>query len=704
MMRKETMGREIFAVGLGFALLFAVGAESVDARTVIGTLRVDNSTRAGTDGNGRVLLFAPNPVNPGSSISHFDSSAMPDLLMEPNNSPNQTFGALDLTRPQMLDIGWNAGSSNIQLRIADEANQGFNDPALGGQRLQAMQFAAGIWAGVLRSSVTLNVEIRFRDLDCSNGSGVLAQAGPQFIFDDFPGAPVGGTWYHGALAEALSGQNLSLQDTSNADAGELALTFNSRIDQACLGSGSRYYYGTNGNTPQGAVNFVQVALHEMAHGLGFSSLIDETNGALFLGRPDIFSRFILDNTRGLRWHQMTPGQRVASAVNTGNLAWAGNRVTSAAPSFLQPAPAFTISEPDTIAGRYQISTAEFGPAVSNNAISGEIIQATDGSTAGNQACGAIVNGSELAGGIALIDRGACNFTVKVRNAQNVGARAVVIVNNEPGAPIPMGGDDNSIGIPSVMISQADGNRIKAALAEPPPFDPGTLSWSTADVQVDETGGNLSLTVRRTQGSDGDVTVDYETVEGSSVTSATAGEDFQTTSGTLTFSDGDDGDQTVSVRIFNDDASEETETFTVRLFGVTGGASLGSPATLTVSIVDDEPCIVDEQTLCLQGGRFRVRVDWRDADNVSGVGTVVPGGTDDSSLFWFFEQDNWELLVKLLNGCGINQRYWVFAAATTDVEYNLRVTDTQTGASRVYTNPLGTASDAVTDGNAFATCP
>ena len=677
---------------------------AAEARTVIGSLQVDSNNRAGTDGNGRVLLYAPNPVEPGSSISHFDVSAAPDLLMEPSSSPGQTFGSLDLTRRQMFDIGWTGGSSNIQLRITDGPGQGFNDSSLGAQRLQAMQFAAGVWAAALRSPVTLNVEIGFDDLECSNGSGVLAQAGPQFIFDNFPGAPVGGTWYPGALAEALSGQNLSLEDDSNPDAGELALTFNSRIDQGCLGSGSRFHYGTSGNGPQGTIAFVNIALHEMGHGLGFSSLVNEATGSQFQGRPDIFSRFILDNTQGQRWHQMTNGGRAASAVNTGNVVWAGDQVTAGAPSFLQPAPAFLITEPDSLAGRYQISTAEFGPALSASAVTGEIALATDGTANGNQACNGVVNGSDIAGGIALIDRGNCNFTVKVRNAQNAGARAVVVVNNEAGAPIPMGGTDNSIVIPSVMISRADGDRIKAALAEPPPFDPGTLRFTSSSAQVTEGNRTVTFTVRRSSGTDGEVSVDVATTSGTSVTSATSGEDFEPVSTTLTFADGDDADQTVAVQILDDGDSEETETFNLRLSNVQGGASLGNPSTVTITVVDDEPCIVDERTLCQQNGRFRVRIDWRNASNQRGVGTVVPGGTDDSSLFWFFEEENWEMLVKILNGCSINQRYWVFAAATTDVEYTLRVTDTQTGATRTYTNPLGTAADAITDGNAFATCP
>ncbi len=59
--------------------------------------------------------------------------------------------------------------------------------------------------------------------------------------------------------------------------------------------------------------------------------------------------------------------------------------------------------------------------------------------------------------------------------------------------------------------------------------------------------------------------------------------------------------------------------------------------------------------------------------------------------------------RVLDGCAINDRFWVFAAGATSVEYTLRVTDTETGAVNEYVNPLGNAADALTDTQAFATC-
>jgi hypothetical protein len=83
--------------------------------------------------------------------------------------------------------------------------------------------------------------------------------------------------------------------------------------------------------------------------------------------------------------------------------------------------------------------------------------------------------------------------------------------------------------------------------------------------------------------------------------------------------------------------------------------------------------------------------------------VVPFGSDDSGLLWFFHPDNWEMLVKVLDGCALNEHFWVFAAATTTVEYTLRVTDTATGEVREYLNAAGTPASALTDTEAFAAC-
>lgn len=104
------------------------------------------------------------------------------------------------------------------------------------------------------------------------------------------------------------------------------------------------------------------------------------------------------------------------------------------------------------------------------------------------------------------------------------------------------------------------------------------------------------------------------------------------------------------------------------------------------------------------GRFRISATWRDFQGHTGSGTFVPLGSDETGILWFFSPSNFELMIKVLNGCGLNNRYWVFFAALTNVEFHVTVLDTWTGVSKTYDNALGVSAAAQTDSNAFMTCP
>ncbi len=144
------------------------------------------------------------------------------------------------------------------------------------------------------------------------------------------------------------------------------------------------------------------------------------------------------------------------------------------------------------------------------------------------------------------------------------------------------------------------------------------------------------------------------------------------------------------------ASSDADGTPTQLFDCHGGANqIWRPAA--------EVCTRDSNGLCLNQERFRVDLDWHSFDSTFGSGKAVPVGGGDSGLLWFFEADNWEMLIKVLDGCAINDRFWVFAAATTTVEYDLRVTDTALGTVRDYFNLLGNSAAAINDTGAFANC-
>jgi hypothetical protein len=94
-------------------------------------------------------------------------------------------------------------------------------------------------------------------------------------------------------------------------------------------------------------------------------------------------------------------------------------------------------------------------------------------------------------------------------------------------------------------------------------------------------------------------------------------------------------------------------------------------------------------LCLQGGRFRVSASFTDHDGNSGVASPV-AMTAETGTFWFFGPSNRELMVKVLDGCGVNDNFWVYAAGLTDVGVVLTVTDTTFDLTRQYTRAAGGA--------------
>ena len=86
-------------------------------------------------------------------------------------------------------------------------------------------------------------------------------------------------------------------------------------------------------------------------------------------------------------------------------------------------------------------------------------------------------------------------------------------------------------------------------------------------------------------------------------------------------------------------------------------------------------------------RFEIDVQWRDFQGNAGSGVSVPF-SDDTVAFWFFRPGNLELMVKVLDGRPVNGNFWVFGGALSSVEYTITVTDTATGAERVYENTSG----------------
>jgi hypothetical protein len=138
-------------------------------------------------------------------------------------------------------------------------------------------------------------------------------------------------------------------------------------------------------------------------------------------------------------------------------------------------------------------------------------------------------------------------------------------------------------------------------------------------------------------------------------------------------------------------------------GAVGGAGTGF---LTFPVIAS--CGAATATSLCLNGRFLVTSYWRTNPTpgtpTDGQGRVAACPNPGSGLFWFFDSTNWEVMVKAINGCGLNNRWWVFSAATTNVFYRLEAFDVLAGEQKIYFNYPGPPAPAITDTDALATCP
>lgn len=579
---------------LSFLLALAVLVAAVPAvAQVNGSIEINLERQQGMSPNGNPLLFTPDPVQQGSSVSHWDSRAFPNLLMEPAINADLVPFELDITDEQMKDIGWTLtaetpGGTGATFNIIP-LDEGFFDPrpfagapgndatTLGEARINLFVAIFEEWGRTLESGVDIDVLVLWAPQFCDPAQGaVLAAAGTTFIFFD-DSLPVADTWYPAALTEALVGADLT--GPVEEGGGDIVVFMNSDIDEGCLGDGTGYYYGLDGNDPANQIDIAPVILHEVGHGLGFANFANETTGETPQGIPSIYDRFSFDIDQAKTWAQMNDEERRNSAINFGRLEWIGENASDAAQPLLAPGvPELQIGSPPEIAGSYDIGLAGFGTPIPDGGLAGEIVCQIDATpeTSIFDGCEPPSNPGELAGKIALVDRGNCSFVQKAANAQDAGAIALLVANNAGNEPLALGGADPAILIPAVSVGRSTGAAIRQAAC---------------------------------------------------------------------------GDQ--------------------------------------VAFIGNDQ-------------RFQVSVQWSDGTTTQPATAL--DFTDDTALFFFFDENNVELVVKVLDGCAINERFWVFAAGLTDVEVTVTVLDTSSGQVWTYENPFGADFPPLKDVEAFATCP
>ncbi|MEE2776902.1 MAG: hypothetical protein VYE73_09100 [Acidobacteriota bacterium] len=233
--------------------------------------------------------------------------------------------------PLVVVVATSAGAATFVLEIDDPPNQGFNDPSsrakvagnpgttLGEQRVFAFEAALQEWGNRLVSRVDVRVKAGWGPLECTNNDGLVGMAGVGRYFRNFPGAPKPKTWYPWALANALSGADRApaVQD------GHIEITLNDDLGSGGCLSSLKWDYRVG--VPAGGrnVSLFVVTLHEVAHGLGFGTLVDTSNGSKAMGFNDAYMLHLEDHSLGKTWDKMTNAQRLASLTDDGDLHFIG---------------------------------------------------------------------------------------------------------------------------------------------------------------------------------------------------------------------------------------------------------------------------------------------------------------------------------------------------------------------------------------------
>ena len=283
-------------------------------------------------------------------------------------------------------------------------------------------------------------------------------------------------------------------------------------------------------------------------------------------------------------------------------------------------------------------------------------------------------------------------------------RTIPLPGRASGVPMSYTASGRQYVVVAVGADGDDAELVALSLASDlPEQHPGTLGFAVTTTAVRESDGEVTLSVVRAGGSDGAVSVNLRTAGGA----ATPDVDYEPVARTLAWGHGDSAARTVTLRVLADAVNEGAETIELELDDPRGGAALGDRR--MVVTVEDDPggtdgtpigeCVADRATLCLNDGRFRVRVRYATALGETGYGDGVLL-TEDTGYFTFFNPSNIEIVVKVLDGCELNGRYWLYATGLTDLDVELEVADPLTQTRHVLVSPLQEAFQPIADTRAF----
>jgi hypothetical protein len=352
-------------------------------------------------------------------------------------------------------------AATFRLEIADGPGVGFNDmtPAtpvggnmgttLGAQRRVAFQHALDIWGKVLDSPIPIIVIASFGPLECTASNVVLGQAGPTLMEYDVPGQDPN-IVFPEALADRLAGVDI------NPGLPDIQAEFNGDIG-ACF-PGMDWYYGLDAVAFDDKADLIMTILHEVGHGLGFLSAVDETTGQFsHVDVWDPFTAQLLDVASGMRWPEMTAAGRLASMGTARGLVWSGQYGNAAAATWLTAGAPRIRTTPEVPGLRDALIDVNFGRSLATGPMMGQVTLPTP-----PDQCDLVMG---VTGMIAVLPETDCHPLNQLNFVEVAGAiGGIVVTEEEPPPALDQSVEDLAIVstvLPVVGMMKADADRLIA---------------------------------------------------------------------------------------------------------------------------------------------------------------------------------------------------------------------------------------------------
>jgi uncharacterized repeat protein (TIGR01451 family) len=244
---------------------------------------------------------------PPSSYDAISQKAQPIILYYDPNPPT----TLRVPPPRVFsELSIQSSTIQINYLAAGETVGGYACYAWSNEAKTAFNYAASIWESLLNSTVTIEIDACWTEMTGST----LGASSSNYVLNTSTS-----TWYHESLANSLAGSNIDPADP------DMTILYNRSFD---------WYYGTDGNTPSGKMDFVSVVLHEICHGLGFAGSMTVNGSAGYWGwgssdYPATYDRFA-ENGSGTPLLDLGNGTTtLGSALTGGNIYFDGTNANAA---------------------------------------------------------------------------------------------------------------------------------------------------------------------------------------------------------------------------------------------------------------------------------------------------------------------------------------------------------------------------------------